>query len=714
MNAEAHNQQMVEALSGASPIFVLPRDDLMPVLVPAIGVSTQLDCMMGFFASSSLSEIAPGLASYLRKSDKPMRLIVSPFITPADQAALRDGADPKALIEEAFAGSLPEADDLTRHTLACLSWLIRRHRLEMRFAFMRTGLFHPKVWLLNIGGNRLAFHGSVNMTGPGLGRNKEQVALARGWMDPCQAETERRLRHEFNDLWEGDDEDCLIVTLPKAIKDQLLGEYGSGSEPTEAEADELWRRTKLRDPAPSVVAEASAVKTSGFSIPEWLEYRSGPFAHQGQAVNAWLAAGGRGVLAMATGSGKTLTALIACHELMRQTGPTLIVIAAPYVPLIMQWCDEVRLFGVEPRNMSSAGGPAGRRKEVAQAGRRLSLGLSDAEVLVVSHDTLTDPQFMTAIGRIEAACVLVADEMHNLGSPSFLRNPPECFEYRLGLSATPVRQYDREGTSRLFAYFGPQCFAFTLEDAIGLCLVPYDYHVHRVALGEDEMETFSELTEKIRKMSWKLESGAKDPILDDLLRRRRLVVERAAGKLGALGRILDLVDQRQIRYDLIYATDKDPDQLNQVNDLLRARGLLFHQLTAEETKDKAAVERILTAFQQGEIQVLTAKRVLDEGVNVPQIKRAFILASTTLERQWVQRRGRILRRCDLIGKDHGVIHDFVAMPPARLIDDPDARQLVSGELKRVEEFARLARNYGAADGPLAALEEMQGLVYAAG
>lgn len=714
MHADAEGQAIVEALDGAPPIFVLPRDDLMPTLVPAIGASSRLNCMMGFFASSSLAEIAPGLATFLRRTDAPMRLIVSPFITPADQSALRDGADPTRLVEDAFAERLPEADDLSRHTLACLSWLIRRRRLEIRFAFMRSGLFHPKVWLLNIAGSRVAFHGSVNMTGPGLGRNKEQVALARAWMDASQAETERRLRLEFDDLWDGDDEDCLVVTLPRAIEEQLLRDYGSGSEPAEDQAERLWRKAKHLDEALAGSAEPAIAQPAGFSIPVWLAYRSGPFAHQGRAVDAWLGAGGRGVLAMATGSGKTLTALIACHELMKQAGPLLIVIAAPYVPLLMQWCDEVRLFGAEPRNMSAAGGPAGRRKEIAEAGRRLSLGLTDAEVLVVSHDTLTDPQFVAAVDRVAAARVLIADEMHNLGSPSFLRDPPGCFEYRLGLSATPVRQYDREGTERLFAYFGPQCFAFTLEDAIGVCLVPYDYHVHRVALQEHEMEAFSDLSEKIRKMSWKLESGIDDPVLDDLLRRRRLVVERAAGKLGALGRILDGVDRRQIRYDLVYATDKDPEQLGHVNDLLRGRGLLFHQLTAEETRDRAAVERILASFQRGEIQVLTAKRVLDEGVNVPQIKRAFILASTTVERQWVQRRGRILRRCDTIGKDHGVIHDFVAMPPARLIDDPDAKQLVAGELKRVEEFARLARNYGAADGPLAALEEMQGLVYGAG
>ncbi len=715
MGSGGEGEAVLGALEGAPPMFILPRDDLTSTLVPAIGASASLDCMMGFFASSSLAEIAPGLATFLRLSAAPMRLLVSPFITPADQAALKEGLDVEALAESLFPGSVPDADQLALHTLKCLTWLIRDGRLEIRFAFLKDGLFHPKVWLLNIRGQRLTFHGSSNMTGAGLGRNKEQVALARAWIDPCQAATERRLREEFNDLWDGDDQECVVVPLSRAIEEKLLRNYGGGTKPSEEEAGNLWHKVKpgsfVRD-SESPAYDYGPAPASGFRIPEWIRYREGAFAHQGRAVDAWLNAGCRGILAMATGSGKTLTSLIACHELRASTGPLLIVVAAPYVPLVMQWCDEARLFGVEPRNMSAAGGPSGRRKEIADAGRRLTLGLSDAEVLVVSHDTLIDPAFCAALERLSVPRVLIADEMHNLGSPGFLGRPPEFFEYRLGLSATPIRQYDPEGTDRLFGFFGEPCFEFSLEEAIGVCLVPYDYHVHPVELDDEEMEDFRDLTEKIRKLGWKIEAKVADAQLDDLLRRRRLIVERASGKMRALAALIDAVPREEIRYDLIYATDKAPSQLEEVNDLLRERGLLFHQLTAEETRDRTGVARILDSFQRGEIQVLTAKRVLDEGVNVPEIKRAFILASTTVERQWVQRRGRILRQCDAIGKEHGVIHDFVAMPPQSLVNDSDARQLVRGELKRVEEFARLARNYGAIDGPLAVLKEMQAMVYA--
>ena len=141
--------------------------------------------------------------------------------------------------------------------------------------------------------------------------------------------------------------------------------------------------------------------------------------------------------------------------------------------------------------------------------------------------------------------------------------------------------------------------------------------------------------------------------------------------------------------------------------MLRDRNILFHQLTAEETASRNQTKQIIESFQEGEIQVLTAKRVLDEGVNIPQICKAFILASTTVERQWVQRRGRLLRTCSAIGKTHSVIHDLLALPPSMVDEfDPDARALVRSELHRAQEFARLARNAGRPDGPLATIDKM--------
>ena len=164
---------------------------------------------------------------------------------------------------------------------------------------------------------------------------------------------------------------------------------------------------------------------------------------------------------------------------------------------------------------------------------------------------------------------------------------------------------------------------------------------------------------------------------------------------------------RNQKHTLIYATDKDPEQLDQVNLVLRDLGISFHQLTAEETTDREKTKQIISTFRSGDIQVLTAKRVLDEGVNIPEIYKAYILASTTVERQWVQRRGRVLRICKDINKTHSVIHDFIALPPiGDFTLDNDARNLIKSELLRVQEFASLARNAGRPDGALSVIHPL--------
>jgi len=215
------------------------------------------------------------------------------------------------------------------------------------------------------------------------------------------------------------------------------------------------------------------------------------------------------------------------------------------------------------------------------------------------------------------------------------------------------------------------------------------------------MDAWKDITAQIRQNAWRQTDGQPDEYLAKLFRDRRLLLETAEGKINILSQLLDRENLHSLRHTLIYASDKEPQQLEAVNSLLNRKRVLFHQLTAEETADRQRTRQIIEAFQRGEIQVLTAKRVLDEGVNIPQISKAFILASTTVERQWIQRRGRLLRTCKVTGKTHSVITDLIALPPS-LDDtlDDDARSLVRSELRRAQEFASLARNAGKADGPL--------------
>lgn len=690
------------------PLYVLPNDSLAEeVLIEGFRMAAEASCMVGFFSSAVLAALAPGLATFVNRSEQPFRLIVSPFLSAEDQRAIEEGVGAEQVTVQALERLLITEELLEHHTLKCLSFLLRAGRLDMRVALLRNALFHPKVWLFRAGDEIIAVHGSSNMTASGIRHNFEQISVSKSWVDPTQKYIVEKLKYQFERLWDNKEDSCQVLALPDAIRSRLLKSYTSDKPPSEV--DYTVSNGSNKDGADE---EEGLVERPRFAIPEWLKYEDGPYAHQGKAVRAWCDAGFRGTLEMATGAGKTLTSMVCAYRAFEEGGPLLIVVAAPYVPLIQQWMGEIELFGVTPINLTAIGNAASRARTLTQIRRRLRLSLSEVEVVVTSHDTLCSSEFGRAIAEFEAKKLLIADEAHNLGRKTFTASPPEFYDYRLALSATPTRQYDAEGTEALLAFFGPVVFRFTLEDAIGKCLVEYDYFVHPVELSAREMDDWFDLTKRIKQNAWRMKEGKPDDFLTKLLRDRRALLETAEGKLRVLERLLDELDRRAIRHTLIYTSDKGPEQLDEVNRILKGRGILFHQLTADETSDRELTQSIIKAFQEGEIQVLTAKRVLDEGVNIPQISTAFILASTTVERQWVQRRGRLLRTCKEIGKTHSVIHDLLALPTgmADAMDD-DARSMVRGELNRAQEFASLARNAGRPDGPLSIIDRLVNAAY---
>lgn len=694
------------SLPDIRPLYFLPTDPLVEeVLIPGFRAADKVDCMVGFFSSSVLADLAPGLATYIGGAHHSFRLIISPFLRPEDCTAIEEGTRTADDIAGALLEELIVTEDiLAKHTLRCLSYLLRTGRIEMKIALMKDALFHPKVWIFEQDRNVIAAHGSCNLTHAGIRKNYEQISVSKSWEDPIQRYTVEKLENKFASLWEDKEDDCVVISAPQAVKDNILRSYPAEEPPTEEEFRALYKHaTGGKEESP---LEPAPPARHAFHIPDSLRFEDGPFEHQGRAVRAWCEAGFQGVLEMATGSGKTITAMICAHRLYDAQKPLLIVVAAPYVPLIQQWCDEITAFGLRPVNLTVPAGAPGRARELNRIKRRFRNETSDVEAVVVSHRTLCDGAFKAEVEKFDCTTLLIGDEVHNLGSEGFITDPPSFFDFRIGLSATPIRQYDEEGTEALFSFFGPVVFQFTLREAIGRCLVEYDYYVHPVELTRDEMDEWYDITAKIKANAWRQEDGKPDEYLTKLFRDRRVLQETAENKIAALKVALELEDLRVLRHTLIYASDKAPQQLDAVNAMLKAYGVLFHQLTHEETANRDETARIIRSFQEGTLRVLTAKRVLDEGVNIPQIEKAFILASTTVERQWVQRRGRLLRTCHEIGKTHSEIHDFIALPPDMENIDDEARSLIRSELLRVQEFASLARNAGRADGPLGVIDKL--------
>ncbi len=459
----------------------------------------------------------------------------------------------------------------------------------------------------------------------------------------------------------------------------------------------------------------STVPIIKLKIPPHIDIHQGSFSHQGKAIEAWETSGRRGFLAMATGSGKTITALAAATKLQEEVDTLLVIISAPYKPLVSQWLEEVNTFGVRPIPVKGSQVELANSLDFAVKG--LQSKVSKVEVMVVTENFLTSKNFRQIFDAVpeSISTLLIADEAHNLGKKSFLENTPNRFDFRLGLSATPVRQYDPNGTNSLFAYFGKPVFEFSLGEAIGLCLVPYKYYMHKVELTIDELDKWKILTEKLRRNSFKgdadvSEAGDLSTEIKKLLIARRTIIESAENKINILRNLLGNRSRDTVKHVLVYATDKKPSQLLKVNEMLQNDlNFTIHQLTSEETRKSCHAASILQGFALGDYNVVTCKRVLDEGVDIPQAKEAYLLASNTIRRQWIQRRGRVLRKCDAVHKQMAHLHDFIVIPPVP--SDIGSRVILEGELERAREFAELSANGGSVGGPFDRIEKIMNTMF---
>jgi superfamily II DNA or RNA helicase len=414
---------------------------------------------------------------------------------------------------------------------------------------------------------------------------------------------------------------------------------------------------------------------------------------QKEGIEAWFKAGRRGMFEMATGTGKTITSLAAATKLHSQVGALAVIVSAPFNHLVDQWAEEAARFGFVPlccRDASSDWVPAVRsRVQDFNAGGRKSL------FLITTHRTGSEAQFRSVVSRISGASLFIADEVHYLGSMMYRKALLESFNYRIGLSATPDRWFDQEGTDHLRAYFGATVVNMPLEKAIGRFLTPYQFVPHPVHLTVPEMDEFCDLSRKISKQiaMGRREESEKNTLLDKYLRDRAQLVAKAEGKLPLLQRLFQIkirnVGFEGVKHTIVYCA---PGETGTVIRMLADLGLRVHEFVYKVPNSVRV--QLLRRFDAGDLQVLVAIKCLDEGVNIPATREAFFLASTSNPREFVQRRGRILRKAH--GKERAVLHDLVVVPPPmEPVTKEDLemyRVLVRKEMPRFAEFASAAEN----------------------
>lgn len=661
-----------------------PEDDIAgDFYLPALAESVRYDRAVGFFSSAVYALAWPSLRKFVERQGK-IRLICSPVLSDADISAMYEGYSARAegeqsnLIVQEFRRLI-----LTPGTVKparVLAALVALGVVEFKIAWVAADasakskrLFHDKLGLfMDDADGVVAFKGSMNETWAGLSLdgNLESVDVFLNWVGDREQERVQDELDYFERLWDGGFPGVVIRPLPAVARDEIV---------SSADVDN-WE-----DLVDEICVEIE--RGAGWTPSSPDDPRT-PRPHQSAALEAWKERGRRGILKHATGSGKTFTALCAIGDAISRGETPLVLV--PSELLLKQWEDELRtMFGhLDARVLSCGGGNAAWRTGglLRQWTRRRSGGAP--RIVVAMLPTASSERFLDLVDQGEHLFV-VADEVHRIGAPGNRRILSLDSGPRLGLSATPERAGDSVGTRALLEYFnGVVPPPFTLADAIASgALTPYAYRVHYVSLSEDEQASWTAATTRIRQLYARARSAhSDDPVharLHHEMIQRARIVKKAGQKVDAAVRVLRDHYRKGSRW-IVYCDDQD--QLADVLAALRQEfgsGVLEYHSTM--TGDR---ERTLALFEQvGGIAV--SIRCLDEGVDIPAVDSALILASSKNPREYIQRRGRVLRKHK--GKSVAWVHDVLVTPRVEP-DEPPGTTIVEGEIVRAIEFGRSAIN----------------------
>jgi len=433
-------------------------------------------------------------------------------------------------------------------------------------------------------------------------------------------------------------------------------------------------------------------------------YLSSLRTYQKEATQKWVDNNRIGFFEMATGSGKTVTALNCALDLFKENREVRLLILVPTLTLANQWEGIVNKFGFE-HIIQTNGKNKNWDKDIIHL-CNLGFNRKITYCIISTYATFLTKRFQSAIDYFPKSTFLVADEAHNFGTERIIKKYPKQFTYRLGLSATPYRYFDEAGTRNMLNYFGSTngvTFQYDMQTAIQdgyLC--EYYYNPKTVELTDSEMEQYYAISKKLWKFFDSDTGGYIDsPSVSILLQKRKQVIQKAHNKTKCLREILHqlLLDRPKLNYTLIYVPegksntfdDEDQRLINEYSKVVRQEfGLNQHQFIGETDNRKDVLER----FEKGEIEVLTAMKCLDEGIDIARTEIAIFCASSNNSRQFIQRRGRILRKHP--EKQFAYIYDMIVIPKIKLDKHSEnwamERNMLNSELRRVREFAELAVN----------------------
>lgn len=684
--------------------------------IPVLKQAKKYQRSVGFFSSTALIELTKGING-LVKNGGIIQFVVSPYLSQEDIDAIEKGYEMRTVVENALMREFKEPENyFQEERLNFLAHLIETGVLEIKVAFTppnkSMGMYHEKIGIVeDFEGNKIVFTGSLNETINAFYNNYESIVVFNSWEESRSYADD--MQHDFDLLWAGMDKDLEVIDFPEVVKKRIITHKKDTINIEKLEPENEYE-------------EIQEIKKGIPAFPDNKIAEEFLRPYQIDAIAEWKKNDYRGIFDMATGTGKTYTGLGAAVTLFNNVKRLAIIIVCPYQHLVEQWVEDIELFNMSPIIGYSASKQKNWKRRLEDDIYDFNLGIIDSFCFVTTNATYSTKFVSDLMKDLGENTLLLVDEAHNFGSESLRSKLYPQMQYRLALSATLERHGDKEGTDSLIKYFGKKCIEYDLNKAIKeKKLTPYYYYPILVYLDEGELEQYKNLSFQIAKEchedrfgKLKISEYGKKLLMD-----RARIIAGASNKLPLLKEmIMPYKDKTHI---LVYCgatkintfdsdiSDRDEEGERQIVAVSKMLGNELGMKVTHFTANESAEEReiIKKKFSDADpYQAIVAIKCLDEGVNIPSIKTAFILASTTNPKEYIQRRGRVLRLAE--NKPYAVIYDFVtlATPLSEVnqysVDFNCERSLAKRELIRVKEFGDISLNSRDSDKLISELMEV--------
>lgn len=721
---------MLKDVVWASDGTYRPGETYSPVkfFLDGLKNSCEFDLQLGYFSSAAISVLSEGFATFISKGGK-MRLAINHIVSPKDKEAIINASVLDGLMDAIdlsdFDSLRKTFDEYQEQFFKCLSYLISQKRIDIRIIKPKgkRGIAHTKSGQFRDGESTISFTGSANFTISGLFNNIEEIKIERS--DSLDEMARNRIisqRKSFDEIMEGNctkveylSAENLQTTLTSLYKDTDIEELLDA----EKKLAEIRIKRKMEEVTYcDMVHEDIQVYEQKPHFPY-----DKPREYQQQAFENWKNNNQKGMFAMATGTGKTLTSLNCLLEIYIRKGYYKAIILVPTQTLVDQWYDECLKFNFSNIYKVYSKNP-NWRDEIERLHFKEDFNLRGSNISFIVISTyasfVRDNVFSALTSFSRNKTLLIADEAHNMGAKRILdRLDGIKYLRRIGLSATPNRQFDDAGNKAISKFFDctdGYTFEYSMRKAIDSgFLCRYKYYPHIVRLNDKEMSEYLKISRQLSKYYiYNMDSFVKDDeILMALLLKRKRIIHKAQNKEAVFKQILEdrYKEKNNLKYTLVYVPEgtksDDSADIFDTSDKIEDDKETAHLIdiytrivcnvsktttVREFTSDSKDRAKILSDFADGTLEVLTSMKCLDEGVDVPRSELAIFCASTGNPRQFIQRRGRILRKHK--DKRFAIIHDLIVAP---WIDTSSEsfrmeRSLLATELRRVRDFASLSEN----------------------